>query len=128
MLIVVQCNYEKVSSNSDVVIPYSVSNNSNGLNNTNIAVNTYDVSDVIIVDSPHRDIQSISEQLRNLRAEHHSKYLKSKQNKDAIPEKPLEKTPISVTPVTPEDNLLSNDTPNKWPEGTICIAGDSNIK
>ena len=63
--------------------------------------------------------------MRNLRAEHHSKYLKSKQNKDAIPEKPLEKTPISANPFTQEDNLPSNDTQNKWPEGTICIAGDS---
>ena len=96
---VVQCNYEKVSSNSNVVIPYSASNNNNGLNNTNMTVNTYDVSDVTIVDSSHKYILSISEQLRNIRAEHHSKYLKSKWNKDAIPEKPLEKTPISVTPV-----------------------------
>ena len=51
--------------------------------------------------------------------------LKSKRNKDAIPDKPLEKTPISVTPVTQEDNLPSNDILNKCPEGTICIAGDS---
>ena len=29
-----------------------------------------------------------------------------------------------VTPVT-QDNLPSNDTPNKWPKGAICIAGDS---
>ena len=90
-----------------------------------MTVKTDDVSDIAIVDSPHKDILSISEQLRNIRAEHHSKYLKSKRNKDAIPEKPLEKTPISVTPVTQEDTLPSNDTPNKWPEGTICIAGDS---
>ena len=123
--IVVQCSYEKVSSNSNVIIPYSISNNSNCLNKTNMAVNTDDVSDIAIVDSPHKDILSISDQLRNIRAEHHSKYLKSKWNKDAIPEKPLEKTPISVTPVTEEDNLLSNDTPNKWTGGTICIAGDS---
>ena len=46
----VQCNYEKVSSNSKVVIPYSVSNNSNGLNNINIAVHTDDVSDITIID------------------------------------------------------------------------------
>ena len=89
-----------------------------------MSVNTDNVSDITIVDSSHEDILSISEQLRNIRAEHHSKYLKSKRNKDAIPEKPLEKTLTSVTPVT-EDNLPSNDTPNKWPEGTICIAGDS---
>ena len=78
-----------------------------------------------IVASPHKDILSISEQLRNIRAQHHSKYLKSKRNKDAFPKKPLEKTPVSVTPVTQEDNLPSNDTSNKWPEDTICIAGDS---
>ena len=54
-------------------------------------VNTNDVSDIAIVDSPHKDNLSISEQLRNIRAEHHSKYIKSKQNKDAILEKPLGK-------------------------------------
>ena len=43
--IAVQCNCEKVSSNSNVVIPYSISNNSNGLNKTNMTVNTDDVSD-----------------------------------------------------------------------------------
>ena len=105
-----QCSYEKVSSNSNFVIPYSVSNNSNGLTKTNMTVNIDDVSDIAVVDSPHKDVLSISEQLRNIRAEHHSTYLKSKRNKDAIPEKPLEKTPISVIPVTQEDNLPSNDT------------------
>ena len=78
-----------------------------------MTVDTIDVSDITIVDSPHKDNLSISEQLRNIRAELHDKYLKSKRNKDVIPEKPLEKTPISVTPVTEEDNLPSNDTPNK---------------
>ena len=73
--IVVHCSYEKVSSNSNVVIPYGVSDNSNGLNKTNTTVNTDDASDIAIVDSPHKDILSISEQLRNIRAEHHSKYL-----------------------------------------------------
>ena len=63
--------------------------------------------------------------MRNIRVEHHSKYLKSKQHKDAIPEKPLEKTPNSVTVVTKEDYLPSNDTPNKGAEGTIRIVGDS---
>ena len=116
---------EKVLSNSNVAIPYSVSNNSNGLSNTNMTVNTDYASDVTIVDSSHKDIQSISEQLRNIRANHHSKYLKIKRNKNAIPEKPLEKTPISVTPVIQEDNLPSSGTPSRWPEGTICIAGDS---
>ena len=122
---VFQCNYEKVSSNSNVVIPYSVSNNSNGLNNTNMTVNTDDVSDITIVDSPHKDIQSISKQLRNIRAEHYSKYLISKRSKDTIPKKQLEKIPISVTSVTQEDNFPSNDTPNRWSEGTIYMAGDS---
>ena len=56
-----------------------------------MTVNTYDVSDITIADSSHKYILSISEQLRNIRAEHHSKYLKSKWNKDAIPEKLLEK-------------------------------------
>ena len=63
--------------------------------------------------------------MRNIRAEHHSKYLKSKQNKDAIPEKPLEKTPISVTAVTKEDYLPSNDTPNKGAEGILRIIDGS---
>ena len=110
--IVVQCNYKKIPSNSNV-IPYSVTNNSNGLNNINMTLNINDVSDITIADSPHEVNLRVSEQLTNIRGEHHSKYLKSKQNKDAIPEKPLEKTPISVTPVREEDNLPSNDTPNK---------------
>ena len=92
-----------------------------------MTVNIDDVSDITIADSPHKDILSTSEQLRNIRAEHHSKSLKSKQNKDAIPEKPLENTTISVTPII-QDNLPSNDTPNKWPEGTTCIAGDSLLR
>ena len=74
--IVVPCNYKWVPLNSNV-IPYSVSNNSNGLNNTNMAVNTNYVSDITIVDSPDKDNLTISEQLRNIRAEHHDKYLKS---------------------------------------------------
>ena len=78
-----------------------------------MTVTTNDVNDITIVDSPHKDNLSISEQLRNIRAEHHSKHLKSKHNKDAIPEKLLEKTPIFVTLFTEEDNLASNDTPNK---------------
>ena len=89
-----------------------------------MTINTDDVSDIAIVDSPHKDIQSISEQLRNIRAEHHSKYLKNKRTKDAVAENPLEKTPISATPVTQEDNVPSNDTPNKWSKDTICIADD----
>ena len=56
--IVVQCNYEKVPSNSNV-ISYSVSNNSNGLNNTNMTVKTNNFSDITIVDSPHKDNPSI---------------------------------------------------------------------
>ena len=63
--------------------------------------------------------------MRNIRTEHHSQYLKSKRNKDALTEKSLEKTPIFVTPVTQEDNLPSNDTSNKWAEGTISIEGNS---
>ena len=78
-----------------------------------MTININDVSDITIVDSPHKDNQSISEQLRNIRAEHHFKYLKTKRNKEAIPKKPLEKIPISVTPVIEEDNLPYNDTPNK---------------
>ena len=90
-----------------------------------MTVNKNGVSDIAIADSPHKDDVSISEQLTNIRAEHHSKNLKRKQNNGAIPVKPLEKTPISVTPVTEEDNLPSNGTPKKCPEVKICIAGDS---
>ena len=90
-----------------------------------MTVNKNGVSDITIADSLHKDNVSISEQLRNIRAEHHSKNLKRKQNNGAIPVKPLEKTPISVTPVTEEDNLPSNGTPKKCPEVKICIAGDS---
>ena len=78
-----------------------------------MTVDTNDVIDITIVESPHKDNLSISEQLRNIRVERHSKYLKSKRKKNAIPEKPLEKTPISVTPVKEEDNIPSNDTANK---------------
>ena len=74
-----------------------MSNNSNDLNNTNVTVNTNDVSNIRIVDSPHKNILSISEQLRNIQAEHHSKYLKSKQNKDAIPEKSLKNNYFSTS-------------------------------
>ena len=56
--IVVQCNYKKVPSNSNV-ITYSVSDNSNGLNN--MTVNTNYASDTIIVDSPHKYNLNISE-------------------------------------------------------------------
>ena len=56
-----------------------------------MTVNTNDVNKIVIVDSLHKDNLSISEQLRNIRAGHHSKYLKTKRKKDAIPEKPLEK-------------------------------------
>ena len=100
---------EKVSSNSNVAIPNSISKNSH---NINFTVNTDDVSDITILDFPHKDVRSISEQLRNIRAEHHSKYLENKRNKDINTEKPLN-TPSYVTPVTQEDNLPSDDTPNK---------------
>ena len=90
-----------------------------------MTVNKNGVSDITIADSPHKDNVSISEQLTNIRAEHHSKNLKRKQNNGTIPVKPLEKTPIFVTPVTEEDNLPSNGTPKKCPEVKICIAGDS---
>ena len=73
---------EKVSSNSNVVIFNNISNNSNDINNTNMTVNADDVSDITIVDSPQKDVPSISEQLKNIRAEHHFKYLESKRNKD----------------------------------------------
>ena len=62
------------------------------------------------LDFPHKDVLSISEQLRNIRAE-------SKRNKDTSTEKPLS-TPSYVTPVTQKDNLLSDDTPPKYPQGT----------
>ena len=78
-----------------------------------MTVNTDDASDIKIVDSPYKDILSISEQLRNIRAERHSKCLESKRDKNAISEKSLEKSSIFVTAVTQEDNLPSNDTPNK---------------
>ena len=46
-----------------------------------MSADTDDVSHIAIVDSPHKDILSISEQLRNIRAEHHSKYPKRKQQR-----------------------------------------------
>ena len=89
-----------------------------------MTINTDDVSDTTIEDSPHKDIPSFSEQLRNIRAGHHFKYLESKGNNDINNEKPID-TPSYVTSVTQKDNLPSDGTPNKWSEGTICIAGDS---
>ena len=67
---------------------------------------------------------SDSEVLKSSRAEHHSKYLESKRNKDMSTEKLLG-TPNYVNPVTQKDHLPSFDTSNKWSEGYICIAGDS---
>ena len=99
-----------------------LSNNNNELNNTKMTVNTDDVTDITIVDSLHKDILSISEQLRNIWAEHHSKYLESKQNKNTNTEKPLDTTSYAI-PITQKDELLSDDNPNKQPEGTICLAG-----
>ena len=106
------------------MIPDSVSNNSNDLNSTNITVNTDDVSHITIIDSPHEDFLSISEELRNIRAEYYSKCLESKRSKDINARKPLYTTSY-VTPVTEKDNMPSNDTRNKLPKGTICIARDS---
>ena len=61
--------------------------------------------------------------MRNIREEQHSQYLGSKRNKDTNTEDPPD-TPSYVNPGTKKDNLSSDDKPNKWPEGTICIAGD----
>ena len=92
-------------------------------NNTVMTVNADDVSDITIADSLHKDVVRISEQLRNIQAEHHSKYWKCKRNKDTNTEKLLD-TPSHVTPVTQKDNLPSDNTSNKWPQGTVCIAED----
>ena len=80
-----------------------------------MTVNTDGVSDVTTEDSPYKDVLSISEQLQNIRAEHHSEYLEGKRNKDTNTEKSLN-TPSYVTPVTQKDDLLSDDPPNKWPK------------
>ena len=63
------------------------------------------------MDSTHKDVLSIFEQLKNIRVEHHSKYLESKRNKDTSTEK-LFGTPSYVTPVTQKDDLPSNDSPS----------------
>ena len=89
-----------------------------------MAVNTDDSSEVTIVGSPHKDVLSISEQLRSILVEHCSKYLESKRKKGTNTEKPFDTTSY-VTPVTQKDNLPSDGTPSKWSEGTICITGDS---
>ena len=77
-----------------------------------MTVNADDVSDITIADSLHKDVVRISEQLRNIQAEHHYKYLKCKRNKDTNTEKLLD-TPSHVTPVTQKDNLPSDNTSNK---------------
>ena len=46
-----------------------------------------DVSDTTTIYSTHKDFLSISEQLKTIRAKHHSKYLESKRNKDTSTEK-----------------------------------------
>ena len=70
-----------------------------------------------MVESPHKDVTGISEQLAIVQVEHQSKYLESKRNKI--------NTPSYETSVTEKDHLWSDDTPNKWQEGTISIVGDS---
>ena len=57
--IVVQCNNKKVPSNSNVIY-HSVLNSSNGLNSTNMAVNTNDVNDVTIAAEYFRAIEKHS--------------------------------------------------------------------
>ena len=83
-----------------------------------MTVNTDNVSDITTVDFLYKNVLSISEQLKIILAEHHSKYLKSKRNKD-IEKSPS--TPNYVTPVTQKNDLLFNDTPNKRLDGTISI-------
>ena len=56
---------EKVLSNSNFVIPDNISNDINDLNNTYIAINEDGASNITVVDSPHKDVLSISEQLDN---------------------------------------------------------------
>ena len=69
-----------------------------------MTVNADDVSDIRIVDSLHKDVMSISEQLRNIGVQHHFKHLESKRNKDTSTEKSLD-TPSYVTPVTLKDKI-----------------------
>ena len=57
---------EKVLSNSNFVIPDNISNDINDLNNTYIAINEDGVSNIAVVDSPHKDVLCISEQLDNI--------------------------------------------------------------
>ena len=66
------------------------------------------------MDSTHKDVLSIFEELKNILVEHHSKYLESKRNKDTSTEKLLG-TPSYVTLVTQKDDLPSNDSPSgQW--------------
>ena len=44
---------------------------------SDITVHTDDVRDITIVDSSHKGVLSISQQLENIRTKHHSKYLES---------------------------------------------------
>ena len=55
--------------------------------------------------------------------DHHSEYLESKRNKDTNTEKPLD-SPRYASPETQKHNVPSDSTPKKWPEGTICLAGE----
>ena len=88
--------------------------------NINITIDSKkDVGDIAIVDSPSRQSLEVSEQLRNIRAKHHSKYMENK-SKNTNHNQKSRDPPKDGTPVTQKDNNL-----NDGPKGTVCIAGDS---
>lgn len=73
---------------------------------SNITINsTGEISDITIVDSPNRHILQISEHLRNIRREHHSKYMVNERKNDTKIQKYVD-TPKYATPVTEKKQTI----------------------
>ena len=70
---------KSISSSNSPIRDIISTNDDNNLNNTNITIySKIDVLVIVIVDSSSRQFLEISEQLRNVRAVHHSRYMKNK--------------------------------------------------
>lgn len=71
---------------------------------SNITINsTGEISDITIVDSPNRHILQISEHLRNIRREHHSKYMVNERKNDTTIQKYVD-TPSMLLPLLKKNN------------------------
>lgn len=71
---------------------------------SNITINsTGEISDITIVDSPNRHILQISEHLRNIRRENHSKYMVNERKNDTTIQKYVD-TPSMLLPLLKKNN------------------------